>query len=54
MPAKSADQTPEPILPARVSLLVPLLVLLGALLVSAGNAEAAVTPTCDGVPATIF
>jgi Ca2+-binding RTX toxin-like protein len=47
-------QTPEPIMPPRVSLLVPLLILLGVLLVCAGNARAAVTPTCDGVPATIF
>ena len=54
MPAKSADHTPDPIMPPRVSLLVPLLVLLAGLLVSAGNARAAVTPTCEGVPATIF
>ena len=51
---QSTDRTPEPIMPPRVSLLVPLLILLGVLLVSAGNAGAAVTPTCDGLPATIF
>lgn len=54
MPAKSADRTPEPIMPPRVSLLVPLIVLLGALHLGGGSAQAAVTPTCEGVPATIF